>query len=332
MARHALDPVPSVRTARPGVSPAVESAIHRALQKVPADRFASVGEFAAALTGSQPTVEKPPRHLAVPHPARGRVVDRARRPRDGCRCRAVLVAEASGRSRLDSRGGGPLPGRQQRQWPSVSARRHDGPLRGEVHRRDRTESGGSAPGDRTLGRGGRGSAGPARGRGAATGEGARGRSVAHRQHRRKCGAHSAERRSARCLDWAHPATGDGGRPARQPAVSGGPSRRPAAGAGRGASVAAARQSHQRVAAGHSGLPRRPGRLPRRGELRRRPAFQSGAGTRLGVRPGGTRARQRLEQRGWVPGREGNEGGLASQGPPELARPDHPRGPRTPRSS
>ena len=58
MARHALDPVPSVRTARPGTSPAVESAIQRALQKVPADRFATVGEFAAALSGSQATVEK----------------------------------------------------------------------------------------------------------------------------------------------------------------------------------------------------------------------------------------------------------------------------------
>ncbi len=58
MARHALDPVPSVRTARPGVSPAVESAIHRALQKVPGDRFASVGEFAAALTGPHTTAEK----------------------------------------------------------------------------------------------------------------------------------------------------------------------------------------------------------------------------------------------------------------------------------
>jgi TolB-like protein len=52
MARHAIDPVPSVRTARPGVSPAVESAIHRALQKVPGDRFGSAGEFAAALSGS----------------------------------------------------------------------------------------------------------------------------------------------------------------------------------------------------------------------------------------------------------------------------------------
>jgi serine/threonine-protein kinase len=58
MARHALDPVPSVRTARPGISPAVESAIHRALQKVPADRFGSVSEFAAALHGSHETVEK----------------------------------------------------------------------------------------------------------------------------------------------------------------------------------------------------------------------------------------------------------------------------------
>jgi serine/threonine-protein kinase len=57
MARHAVDPVPSIRTARPGVSPAIESAIYRALQKVPADRFGSAGEFAAALTGSDATVE-----------------------------------------------------------------------------------------------------------------------------------------------------------------------------------------------------------------------------------------------------------------------------------
>jgi tetratricopeptide (TPR) repeat protein/TolB-like protein len=57
MARHALDPVPSVRTARPGVSPAVESAIHRALQKVPGDRFGSAGAFATALSGSHATAE-----------------------------------------------------------------------------------------------------------------------------------------------------------------------------------------------------------------------------------------------------------------------------------
>ena len=59
MARHAIDPVPSVRTARPEIPPAVESAIHRALQKVPGDRFASVSEFAAALRQPSPTVETP---------------------------------------------------------------------------------------------------------------------------------------------------------------------------------------------------------------------------------------------------------------------------------
>ncbi len=57
MARHALDPVPSVRTARPGVSRSVESAIYRALQKVPGDRFGSVGAFATALSGAHVTVE-----------------------------------------------------------------------------------------------------------------------------------------------------------------------------------------------------------------------------------------------------------------------------------
>jgi serine/threonine-protein kinase len=49
LARHAVDPVPAIRTARPGVPPHVEQAINRALAKVPADRFATAGEFGAAL-------------------------------------------------------------------------------------------------------------------------------------------------------------------------------------------------------------------------------------------------------------------------------------------
>ena len=49
MARHALDPVPCLRTVRSTVSPALEAAVGKALAKVPADRFATAAEFKAAL-------------------------------------------------------------------------------------------------------------------------------------------------------------------------------------------------------------------------------------------------------------------------------------------
>jgi eukaryotic-like serine/threonine-protein kinase len=48
LARHLLDPVPSLRTARRTVPEGMEQAIMRALAKVPADRYASAVEFAAA--------------------------------------------------------------------------------------------------------------------------------------------------------------------------------------------------------------------------------------------------------------------------------------------
>ncbi|KKK78674.1 hypothetical protein LCGC14_2841190, partial [marine sediment metagenome] len=50
MARHAIDPVPSLSTVRATVPRLVEAAITKALAKVPADRFATAGEFAEALT------------------------------------------------------------------------------------------------------------------------------------------------------------------------------------------------------------------------------------------------------------------------------------------
>jgi len=49
LARHALDPVPPLRTVRATLPEAIDSAVGRALAKVPADRFATVGEFAEAL-------------------------------------------------------------------------------------------------------------------------------------------------------------------------------------------------------------------------------------------------------------------------------------------
>jgi pimeloyl-ACP methyl ester carboxylesterase len=47
--RHSLDPVPPIRTLRPTVPQGVEAAIHRALAKIPADRYATTLEFAEAL-------------------------------------------------------------------------------------------------------------------------------------------------------------------------------------------------------------------------------------------------------------------------------------------
>ncbi len=49
LARHALDPVPSLRAARTTVPETVEQVIARALAKQPVDRFATAAEFAAAL-------------------------------------------------------------------------------------------------------------------------------------------------------------------------------------------------------------------------------------------------------------------------------------------
>jgi tRNA A-37 threonylcarbamoyl transferase component Bud32/TolB-like protein len=49
LARHAVDEVPPLRTVRMSISAAVEHAVTRALEKVPADRFASATAFAEAL-------------------------------------------------------------------------------------------------------------------------------------------------------------------------------------------------------------------------------------------------------------------------------------------
>src|SRR6267378_6469914 len=52
LARHALDPVPPLRTARGTVSGAVAQALDRALAKSPADRYTTALQFAEALGGS----------------------------------------------------------------------------------------------------------------------------------------------------------------------------------------------------------------------------------------------------------------------------------------
>jgi serine/threonine-protein kinase len=66
MAKRFTDPVPAVRRLRPTVPPAVESAIVKALAKVPADRFASAAAFADALTAPAPARSGSPSVAVLP--------------------------------------------------------------------------------------------------------------------------------------------------------------------------------------------------------------------------------------------------------------------------
>src|SRR5881398_2383016 len=61
LARHTVDPVPPLRTARATVPTAVEQALGRALAKLPADRYATAIQFAEALGGPVPFVAAPAR-------------------------------------------------------------------------------------------------------------------------------------------------------------------------------------------------------------------------------------------------------------------------------
>jgi serine/threonine-protein kinase len=65
LARHSVDPVPSLRTVRATIPAEVEAAVTKALAKVPADRFATAQHFAAVLAsrGEAPVTEPstPPR-------------------------------------------------------------------------------------------------------------------------------------------------------------------------------------------------------------------------------------------------------------------------------
>lgn len=49
LARHAMEAVPSMRVARANISPGIEAVVRKAMAKVPADRYATAGEFGAAL-------------------------------------------------------------------------------------------------------------------------------------------------------------------------------------------------------------------------------------------------------------------------------------------
>src|SRR5436309_11618530 len=50
MARHSLDAVPRLKIVRDAIPDELETVIERALEKVPADRYQTSGEFAKALT------------------------------------------------------------------------------------------------------------------------------------------------------------------------------------------------------------------------------------------------------------------------------------------
>ena len=52
MARHAMDPVPSLHTIRSTIPSALQQVLNRALAKVPADRFPTVEQFQRALASA----------------------------------------------------------------------------------------------------------------------------------------------------------------------------------------------------------------------------------------------------------------------------------------
>jgi len=76
VARHLTDPVPSIRTVRRTVPATLERVVMTSLAKVPADRFASAAEFAAALPRHVDLLEPEPESPARVRPSRrwGRTV------------------------------------------------------------------------------------------------------------------------------------------------------------------------------------------------------------------------------------------------------------------
>jgi eukaryotic-like serine/threonine-protein kinase len=91
IARHSFDPVPSLRVVRDTVPLAVEGAIMRAMAKLPADRFASMGRFLDALVSPEATPVRP----AMPAPTGSRFGPRAARRTMALLGVGVLVAAAA---------------------------------------------------------------------------------------------------------------------------------------------------------------------------------------------------------------------------------------------
>ncbi len=66
LARHRFDPVPPLRSVRPSVPTGVEDAILHALEKVPADRFATTPQFVEALSRAERRRSRLPRRMWIP--------------------------------------------------------------------------------------------------------------------------------------------------------------------------------------------------------------------------------------------------------------------------
>jgi eukaryotic-like serine/threonine-protein kinase len=71
LARHSIDPVPPLRTVRPGVPAGIERAITRAMAKVPADRYSSVAGFATDLEDPDAIAERDRRSVRIRWTKRG---------------------------------------------------------------------------------------------------------------------------------------------------------------------------------------------------------------------------------------------------------------------
>jgi serine/threonine-protein kinase len=69
LARKATEPARPLRGVRETISPELESAILKALSRVPADRFATVGQFADALNQTPPTSRWSKRRVTLAGPA-----------------------------------------------------------------------------------------------------------------------------------------------------------------------------------------------------------------------------------------------------------------------
>ncbi len=72
LARHALDEVPSIRTARPSVPPGIDGVIRRAMAKVPGDRYPDLGAFSEATRRAIGGEITEPSLLPGSDPGRGR--------------------------------------------------------------------------------------------------------------------------------------------------------------------------------------------------------------------------------------------------------------------
>ena len=79
MVKRLTEPAPSVRAVRPNLPEPVDGAIRKALSPVPADRFASMTEFAAALQAAAPASSSAQPTVVTATPAASRAGDRSGR-------------------------------------------------------------------------------------------------------------------------------------------------------------------------------------------------------------------------------------------------------------